>query len=179
MTYEISNCSLQVSSISKEEKNEAVEQESWLYDDLLVVFYPIIEVLLMKILPFFNNWNIHFFQSYQRFQTTELVERPIPKTLDILVLVYHEWCWGLLATSPYNPLIFANFSSQNITFWQLYVVFRSVQMRASCRFSSSDSALPFMTRNTCLQNCSFCHVQLCLIFPTWSSEPNSHKIKFN
>ena len=70
MMYEISNGSLQV-------------QESWIYDDLLVVFYPIIEVLLMKILPFFHIWWMHFFQSYQRFQTTELVERPIPKTLDI------------------------------------------------------------------------------------------------
>ena len=95
MMYEIPNCSLQVSSITKKEKNEAVEQESWIYDDLLVVFYPIIEVLLMKILPFFNIWCIHFFQSYQRFETTEFVERSIPKTLDILVWVYHEWCLGL------------------------------------------------------------------------------------
>ena len=52
--YEISNCSLQVSIIIKKEKNQAVEQESSMYDDLLVVFYLIIEVLLMKILPFFN-----------------------------------------------------------------------------------------------------------------------------
>ena len=41
----------------------------------------------MKILPFFNIGCIHFFQSYQRFQTTErgarFEERPIPKTLDI------------------------------------------------------------------------------------------------
>ena len=35
-----------------------------------------------------------------------------------------------------------------------------------------------MTRNTCLQNYSFCHFQLCLIFRTWSWEPNYHKIKF-
>ena len=95
MMYEISNCSLQVSSNTKKEKNEAVEQESWIYNDLLVVFYLIIEVLLMKILPFINIWCIHFFQSYQRFETTEFVERPIPKTLDILVWVYHEWCLGL------------------------------------------------------------------------------------
>ena len=32
-----------------------------------------------------------------------------------------------------------------------------------------------MTCNTRLQNYFFCHVQLSLIFSTWSSEPNSHK----
>ena len=51
---------------------------------------------------------------------------------------------------------------------------------------ADESIVPFfiprfcatMTCNTCLQNYSFCHVQLFLIFSTWSSEPNSHKIKF-
>ena len=63
----------------KKEKNQAVEQESEIYDDLLVVFDRMIEVLRMKILPFFNIWCIHFFQSYLRFQTTEFVARPFRK----------------------------------------------------------------------------------------------------
>jgi len=95
MTYEISNCSLQVSSITKKEKNEALEQESWVYDDLLVVVYPIIEVLLMKILPFFNIWNIHFFQSYQRFNDRIGGTTHSENARHLLVWVYHEWCVDL------------------------------------------------------------------------------------
>ena len=40
------------------------------------------EVLLMKIVLFFDHWSNQLFQSNQRFQTTEFVKRPIPKPLD-------------------------------------------------------------------------------------------------
>ena len=41
------------------------------------------EVLLMKIVPFFDHWSNQLFESNQRFERTEFVERPIPKPLDI------------------------------------------------------------------------------------------------
>ena len=42
-----------------------------------------IEVLLLKILFFFDDWSIHLFQSNQRFQVRELVDRPVPEKRDI------------------------------------------------------------------------------------------------
>ena len=41
------------------------------------------EVLLMKIVPFLDHWSNQLFESNQRFQRTEFVERLIPKPLDI------------------------------------------------------------------------------------------------
>ena len=41
-----------------------------------------IQVLLIKIRDFFNIWGIHIFQSFQRFQDIEFVDRPVPKSLD-------------------------------------------------------------------------------------------------
>ena len=71
----------------------------------------------------------------------------------LLVWVYHEWCVDLYAASPYNPLILSNYSSQNIAFWKLYVVFeacrwehRRIVSILIPRFRAT------MTSYTCLQN---------------------------
>ena len=42
-----------------------------------------IEVLLIKIVLFFDHWSNHLFQSNQRFQTIELVHRPVTEKLNI------------------------------------------------------------------------------------------------
>ena len=42
-----------------------------------------IEVLLIKIVLFFDHWSNHLFQSNQRFQAIELVHQPVPEKLDI------------------------------------------------------------------------------------------------
>ena len=51
------------------------------------------EVLLIEIVLFFDHWRIcnHLFQSIQRFQAIEFVDRPVPKKLDMEFLFYgHE-----------------------------------------------------------------------------------------
>ena len=45
-----------------------------------------IEVLLIKIVLFFDHWRNHLFQSYQRFQAIEFVDRPVPEKLEIFRL---------------------------------------------------------------------------------------------
>ena len=45
-----------------------------------------IEVLLIKIVLFFDHWRNHLFQSYQRFQAIEFVDRPVPEKLKIFRL---------------------------------------------------------------------------------------------
>ena len=50
---------------------------------LLVVVSLNIQVLLIKICDFFNIWCIHIFQSFQRFQAIEFVDRPVPTSLDM------------------------------------------------------------------------------------------------
>ena len=42
-----------------------------------------IKVLLMKILLFFDHWSYQLFQSNQRFQAIEIVNRPFPEKFDI------------------------------------------------------------------------------------------------
>ena len=42
-----------------------------------------IEVLLIKIIIFFDYWSIHLFQSNQLFEAIEFVDRPSPEKLDI------------------------------------------------------------------------------------------------
>ena len=52
-----------------------------------------IELLHIKIVLFFDHWSNHLFQSNQRFQAKEFVDRPVPEKLDIFrsVLFYgHE-----------------------------------------------------------------------------------------
>ena len=60
-----------------------------------------IKVLLLKILFFFDDWSIHLFQSNQRFQVRELVDRPVPEKRDIFFInpsdpffSKHAWCSG-------------------------------------------------------------------------------------
>ena len=42
-----------------------------------------IEGLLSKILIFSDHWSIHLFQSNQRFQAIEFVDRPVLEKFDI------------------------------------------------------------------------------------------------
>ena len=50
-----------------------------------------LEVLLIKIIVFFDHWSNHLFQSNQRFQAIEFVDRPVPEKLDKGFLFYgHE-----------------------------------------------------------------------------------------
>ena len=50
-----------------------------------------LEVLLIKIIVFFDHWSNHLFQSNQRFQAIEFVDRPVPEKLDMGFLFYgHE-----------------------------------------------------------------------------------------
>ena len=42
-----------------------------------------LEVLLIKIVLFFDHWSNHLFQSNQRFQAIEFVDRPVPDKLDM------------------------------------------------------------------------------------------------
>ena len=50
-----------------------------------------LEVLLIKIIVFFDHWSNHLFQSNQRFQAIEFEDRPVPEKLDMGFLFYeHE-----------------------------------------------------------------------------------------
>ena len=50
-----------------------------------------LEVLLIKIIVFFDHWSNHLFQSNQRFQAIEFMDRPVPEKLDKGFLFYgHE-----------------------------------------------------------------------------------------
>ena len=50
-----------------------------------------LEVLLIMIIVFFDHWSNHLFQSHQRFQAIEFVDRPVPEKLDMGFLFYgHE-----------------------------------------------------------------------------------------
>ena len=50
-----------------------------------------LEVLLIKIIVFFDHWSNHLFQNNQRFQAIEFVDRPVPEKLDKGFLFYgHE-----------------------------------------------------------------------------------------
>ena len=48
------------------------------------------EVLLFKILLFFDHWSNHLFQSNQRFQAIEIVNRPVPEKLVVFTLTFPE-----------------------------------------------------------------------------------------
>ena len=41
-----------------------------------------IEIFSLRFFFFFDHWNIHYFQSNQRFQATEFVDRPQQQKLD-------------------------------------------------------------------------------------------------
>ena len=46
---------------------------------------PLIEVLLIKILLFFDHWGVHLFQSNQHFQAIEFMDQlPVPEKLNLL-----------------------------------------------------------------------------------------------
>ena len=54
------------------------------------------------------------FQSFQRFQAIEFVERPVSKSLDISVVwAYHEWCVRLYVKRAFTALFFPEISPQN------------------------------------------------------------------
>ena len=44
-----------------------------------------IEVLLIKIVLFSDHFSNHLFQSNQRFQAIEFVDRPVPEKLDVFL----------------------------------------------------------------------------------------------
>ena len=65
--------------ISSPKKTACSSQDSFAYRPVCLT----IEVLLFKILLFFDHWSNHLFQSNQRFQAIEIVNRPVPEKLDI------------------------------------------------------------------------------------------------
>ena len=57
------------------------------------------------------------FQSFQRFQAIEFVERPVSKSLDISVVwAYHEWCVRLYVKRAFTALFFPEISPHFILF---------------------------------------------------------------
>ena len=53
-----------------------------------------LEVLLIKIVLFFDHRSNHLFQSNQRFQAIEFVDRPVPEKLDMGFLFYGHGSTG-------------------------------------------------------------------------------------
>ena len=77
-----------------------------------------IEVLLIKIVLFFDHWRNHLFQSYQRFQAIEFVDRPVPEKLEIfrLFLCMHGFRHASILSTVFT--VFAkNAWDHNFPFW--------------------------------------------------------------
>ena len=77
-----------------------------------------IEVLLIKIVLFFDHWRNHLFQSYQRFQAIEFVDRPVPEKLKIfrLFLCMHGFRHASILSTVFT--VFAkNAWDHNFPFW--------------------------------------------------------------
>ena len=77
-----------------------------------------IEVLLIKIVLFFDHWINHLFQSYQRFQAIEFVDRPVPEKLEIfrLFLCMHGFRHASILSTVFT--VFAkNAWDHNFPFW--------------------------------------------------------------
>ena len=56
---------------------------------ILAPGFPVnLEVLLLKIVLFFDHWSNQLFQSNQHFQAIEFVKRPVPEKLDMGFLFY-------------------------------------------------------------------------------------------
>ena len=63
----------------------SLKMKQWKFttpDQLATPSAPLIEVLLIKILLFFDHWGVHLFQSNQHFQAIEFMDQlPVPEKL--------------------------------------------------------------------------------------------------
>ena len=63
----------------------SLKMKQWKFttpDQLATPSAPLIEVLLIKIVLFFDHWGVHLFQSNQHFQAIEFMDQlPVPEKL--------------------------------------------------------------------------------------------------
>ena len=66
----------------------SLKMKQWKFttpDQLATPSAPLIEVLLIKIVLFFDHWGVHLFQSNQHFQAIEFMDQlPVPEKLNLL-----------------------------------------------------------------------------------------------